>query len=72
MINNKLHRMYKEKIDGLKNSPDFSEKVDGPILMHCWEEDYQNSKVKILFVGQECNGWIGYMDDNVEESLKGY
>jgi hypothetical protein len=72
MINKKLHKAYNEKIKGLKNSPEFADEVDGPILMHCWEEEYNKSAYKILFVGQECNGWIGYMDDKIDTSIDGY
>lgn len=72
MINEKLRETYAKKIEGLKNSPAFADEVDGPILMHCWEEEYNKSQYKILFVGQECNGWIGYMDDKIETSIEGY
>ena len=72
MINQKLRETYSKKIIGLKNSPDFAEEVDGPILMHCWEEEYLKSNYKILYVGQESNGWIGYMDDNITASIDAY
>ena len=72
MINERLRETYSQKIEGLKNSPEFADEVDGPILMHCWEEQYKKSQYKILFVGQECNGWIGYMDDKIDVSIDGY
>jgi hypothetical protein len=45
MINEKLREMYSQKIEGLKSSPDFADEVDGPILMHCWEDEYEKSQI---------------------------
>ena len=72
MINEKLREMYSQKIEGLKSSPDFADEVDGPILMHCWEDEYEKSQIKILFIGKECNGWIGYMSDKIDKPIEDY
>lgn len=37
----------------------------GPLLLYCWEEDYLNSKHKLLIIGQETNGW---KDDYIKTS----
>ncbi|HEY9361700.1 MAG TPA: hypothetical protein VIQ00_00460 [Chitinophagaceae bacterium] len=80
-INEKLIQLYAAQINGLKDICDKSElitatetysKWDGPILMHCWEQDYNNAAFKILFIGQEPNTWIDRAWDEVERPLERY
>ena len=40
--------------------------------MHCWEDDYINSKYKLLFVGQENHGWYGDAVLELDECLNKY
>jgi len=72
MINEKLKELYTSKVDGVKQLANSLDDIDGPLLLKCWEDEYAKSKFKILFVGKECNGWVGYASDNVEECMKRY
>jgi len=42
---------------------------EGPLLMHCWDDAYNSSDVKILFVGQETNGWNGFDRPKDKDSI---
>ncbi|MCR4801115.1 MAG: hypothetical protein K5860_11470 [Bacteroidales bacterium] len=58
-----------KELDELSKTNEDANNYAGPILMYCWEKEYLSAKKKILFVGQETQGW---WDDFVEgeESLK--
>ncbi len=80
-INEELKKLYSDNIEGIKEISDKSDitdngesysKWDGPILMHCWEQHYDDAKFKILFIGQEPNKWIERAWDEIEEPLKRY
>ena len=45
-INDKLLDLYSSEIKKLKSADIKAENIDGPLLMHCWEEEYFNSKYK--------------------------
>lgn len=80
MINEKLEQLYKSHLEGLKHIhkgiksfgiDDFA----GPHLMYAWEDEYINSNRKILFVGQETNGWYNQTiqnEDNIIEAINTY
>jgi hypothetical protein len=70
MINQELEKLYnthKSNLTGL-----FDDEFDGPLLMYCWEEEFKASDYKILFVGKELNGWIGYFADDIDLLRKRY
>lgn len=82
-INEKLLKLYKDMLPSyqdmvrainqekkLVSGKDFV----GPLLMHCWEEEYsKEGNKKILFVGQETCGWRSLSKDyNINEQIKDY
>lgn len=71
MINEKLKLLYGTKIQGIKQLSSFEDEIDGPLLMKCWEDEYLKSEFKILFIGKECNRWVG-LSDNVEKCINFY
>jgi len=75
-INEKLKKLYNEKIVGIeKKLEDVHYEdhwLDGPQLMYCREENYNNSNLKILFVGQESNSWKGDIIENTEDLMNQY
>ncbi len=72
MINFKLIELYEKYLPNLEAIFEDTEDIDGPLLMSCFEEDYLASKYKILFVGKEPNGWIGYYSSDMPTLLKRY
>jgi hypothetical protein len=72
MINEKLKSLYDSHKSGLAKLVSQIEDLDGPLLMKCWEEEYLRSKHKILFLGQESNGWLGYATDDVDACMNRY
>lgn len=72
MINKQLAEFYNSKINGIDSLSELEDDIDGPLLMHCWEEHYAQSKFKILFIGQENHGWIGDVSDDVDDLMNGY
>ena len=73
-INEKLIELYNSNLGGLKAIHEkFDDQVDGPQLMYCWEENYKNAEIKILFIGQEPNTWICNRSwAEIEKPLKRY
>lgn len=71
-INNRLFELYNREIKNLSEKKSLPENIDGPNLMYCWEDDYLNSEYKILFLGRESNGWLGYLNLEVEECINKY
>jgi hypothetical protein len=72
-INEKLIDLYNSNLSGLKAiCEEFDDKLDGPQLMHCWEEDYKNAEIKILFIGQEPNSWVCRCWPEIERPLERY
>lgn len=66
-INDQLYEHYTRFQEGItaaysrtKNGESY---LDGPHLLFCREEEYARSTYKILFLGQENNGWQGPTDD---------
>ena len=58
-INDRLLQLYQEKQKGIdaiyarvKNGKPY---LDGPHLIHCWEENYAKAQLKIFVLGQENN-----------------
>ncbi len=73
-INDELKKLYFSKSEDLKKLVsevgDFvSEDYANPLLMQCWEKEYLSSKYKVLFLGQETNGWNDE-DDLDKETLE--
>ena len=61
-INHQLRDLYISVLPDLAkmyHALDSAEIMDyvGPLLLYCWETSYQNSKHKLLIIGQETNGW---------------
>lgn len=77
--NKQLKDLYYGNIPNAeKMTLELSEEPDyvSPLLMQCWENEYAKAKVKILFCGQETNGWQGYIRPttslNIDKILGGY
>lgn len=71
-INKKLLSLYNSEIEKLTSANIKAENIDGPLLMHCWEEEYLNSKYKILFLGREPNGWLGDLYHEISYPIQRY
>ncbi|WP_439516799.1 hypothetical protein [Sediminibacterium sp.] len=71
-INQKLEALYSEKLKKIGPLFDFDNEIDGPLIMNAWEEDYLNSQIKLLFIGQECDEWIGETIDKFEDLKNRY
>jgi hypothetical protein len=71
-INNQLEILYKKKLQRVEDLYHYDHEIDGPLLMYCWEDEYNRSEHKILFVGQECDEWIGYTSENYDELIEKY
>ena len=65
LISEKLREFYYSQISNLKamveeiGNEDTAD-YEGPLLMYCWDNSYNSSNIKILFIGQETNGWNGF------------
>lgn len=76
MINERLESLYCNSLSGLSELyKDLDAKgiVDyvGPLLIHCWEDEYNKSKHRLMIVGQETDGWYSeYM--RTEDDVKTY
>lgn len=71
--NQKLKDLYIGNIPGAKRIvSELGDEVDfvSPLLMRCWEKDYDSAKVKILYCGQETNGWHGYLRPTTRQSIE--
>ncbi|WP_207492507.1 hypothetical protein [Aridibaculum aurantiacum] len=66
-INQQLETLYRDKLHNIEPLFEFDHEIDGPLIMNAWEDEYINSQVRILFIGQECDGWIGWTVDKFEE-----
>jgi hypothetical protein len=71
-INQQLEELYREKLKNIEPLFDFDHEIDGPIIMNAWEDEYMSSHIKILFVGQECDTWMGWTVDKFEELRNKY
>lgn len=71
-MNDKLLDIYEKECNRLEKSDIKSYNFDGPLLMYCWEEEYLNSEYKMLFLGQESNGWMGDLHLEAKDCLKTY
>jgi hypothetical protein len=71
-LNEQLKELYESYIPEFKKIIEkFPERnLMGPLLMSETEE-YVNSKVKILIIGQETNGW-GYHTEKIEQGMADY
>jgi hypothetical protein len=72
MINQELENLYQNKKSQLKGHFEGEDDVEGPLLMYCWEDDYLKSDYKILFIGKEPNGHIGWYSDEIDILLDWY
>ncbi len=57
-VNEKLRALYDANYSNIQKIFDSGKNIDGPLLMHCWDEDYNSQNKKILFVGQEGTGGV--------------
>jgi hypothetical protein len=71
-INNQLIELYKKETSRLLKNKVFPDNIDGPNLMYCWEDEYLNSKYKMLFFGREPNGWMGDLHLVVTDCINRY
>ncbi len=69
-INNKLINFYFELLKDKKIICRFSEGFEGPQLMSCWEEFYNQANKKILFIGQEPFGSASLKNNTLNEIEK--
>ncbi|KUJ75023.1 hypothetical protein AVO42_06595 [Thiomicrospira sp. XS5] len=74
-MNSELKQLYESKWNNLLNGA-LSLKVDAanPLLIKV-DEDYINSDIKIMIVGQETDGWHGQLKSsshNVDSLMNGY
>ena len=78
-LNQQLSELYASKFEGLNRI--FSElqeqQIDDyswPLLLHVWEEEYNNAPIKLMVIGQETNGWNAPIDtcDDIEKSMESY
>lgn len=70
-INQKLKNLYEEEAKLLLQE-DLPSDIDGTNLMYCWEDEYLDSRIKMLFLGRESNGWMGDLNLNVHDCVKRY
>ena len=72
-INENLKQLYSENLSIIeKISSELKDDYDGPLLMHCWNENFNNAKYKILFIGQEHTTTYWFANDDIEDPLKWY
>lgn len=55
-INQELLELYKINYEKIISIFNFKKELDGPNLIHCYEQDYLKSNRKIMFIGQEGTG----------------
>lgn len=62
-INERLRALYHVHQQGINAIYDRVKggeaNLDGPHLLHCWEEEYTGAQYKLFFLGQENNTWNG-------------
>jgi len=79
-INENLWRLYQSHLANLKhiNYQIDLNKIDdfaGPHLMYVWEEEYKKANTKVLFIGQETNGWYNNKisaDSDIADAIDTY
>jgi hypothetical protein len=71
-MNKQLRDLYGNELNRLKKVEITNDDIDGTHLMYVWEEEYKNSKYKILFVGRETNGWMGYLNLDLDDCINHY
>lgn len=80
MLNNQLFTLYHSRTPGLKalyaelDAKGLKNYV-GPLLPYCWEEQYLQSRHRLVVIGQETNGWYGdYMtsDEEIRRNIGEY
>ena len=62
-INKQLTKLYSSKWNDFLKMQNLLRDEDilnysSPLLMYCWEEEYNNCNKKLLFIGQETNSWF--------------
>lgn len=70
-LNEQLVELYRSKFDGIETMYSELEKsgidnYSNPLLLHVWEDEYAKAPFKLMFFGQETNGW-GAELSNIEE-----
>jgi len=72
-INEDLKKLYKENLSIIKKlSSELKDDFDGPLLMYCWDENFNDANYKILFIGQEHTNTCWFANDDIEDPLKWY
>lgn len=78
-INQQLEKLYTSKYEELTNI--FSElnelgidDYSWPLLLHVWEEEYNNVPIKLMVIGQETYGWDApiHIHDDIKTSMENY
>lgn len=72
MINQELEALYKSNQKGINSLQKKDKNLDSLLLLKVWEEEYNASNKKILFIGKETNGWLGHYVIEVESLLDKY
>lgn len=72
MINQSLRELYFSFETEVKAISNKYLNIDGPLLMHCWDEDYNTAAFKILFIGQEHTWMFKHINDDIQKSLEWY
>ena len=72
-INQKLKQLYQINLPIIEKIADeLKDDFDGPLLMHCWDEEFNNAEYKILFIGQEHTNTCWFANDAIEAPLEWY
>lgn len=71
-INEQLKDLYENEAKRLLEKKSLPDNIDGINLMYCWENEYLNSQIKMLFIGREPNGWMGDLNLNVTDCINRY
>lgn len=74
-MNNLLKKLYENKWDALTNNvTQLKSKAASPLLIKV-SDDYINSDLKVMVIGQETDGWFGYFNEtqpSIEKLMDGY
>lgn len=77
-LNEQLKKLYCDHIPCLEKfvAEVGNEDYVAPLLIRCWEEDYSRAQIRVMYYGQETNGWCGNVrpvsTENIERILKEY
>lgn len=71
-INARLEKLYCDKIPDLERlvAELKGEDYVSPLLLRCWESHYQSAAMRIMYYGQETNGWCGNVRPVSADSIR--